>query len=253
VHERRRFRPRPQPSASYPLVRLARQKSTHVDDPVAVGQRLRAARTRAGLSLRQLAFPGCSVAYLSHIEAGRRTPSLQVLVELARRLRVSTRYLTFGEGDGGDEVILTGPRRPLHVDDPVAVGARLRAARTRAGLSLRQLAFPGCSAAYLSHIERGRRTPSLQVLVELAERLRLSTYYLAFGVGGVHETILAEGRCASSNFALETYRRALHQARTRDERVWALAGLGQVAAARGDDQMVTCALKRALELLTDEH
>jgi tetratricopeptide (TPR) repeat protein len=76
---------------------MPRQKSNHVDDPHAVGQRLRAARESAGLSQRQLAFPGCSPAYISRIEAGDRIPSLQLLRELGKRLGVSEDYLATGE------------------------------------------------------------------------------------------------------------------------------------------------------------
>jgi transcriptional regulator with XRE-family HTH domain len=68
-----------------------------------------------------------------------------------------------------------------HVDDPVRVGKRLAAARAAAGLSQRDIAFPGCSAAYISRIERGERTPSLQVLRQLAERCRVSESHLAWG------------------------------------------------------------------------
>lgn len=68
-----------------------------------------------------------------------------------------------------------------HVDDPVRVGRRLWAARRRARLSQRDIAFPGCSAAYISRIERGERTPSLQVLRELAERCGVSESHLAWG------------------------------------------------------------------------
>jgi transcriptional regulator with XRE-family HTH domain len=68
-----------------------------------------------------------------------------------------------------------------HVDDPVRVGKRLAAARKAAGLSQRDIAFPGCSAAYISRIERGERTPSLQVLRQLAERCDVSEGYLAWG------------------------------------------------------------------------
>jgi tetratricopeptide (TPR) repeat protein len=75
---------------------MPRQKSTHVDDPRAVGQRLRAAREAAGLSQRQLAFPGCSPAYISRIESGDRIPSLQLLRELGRRLEVSEDFLATG-------------------------------------------------------------------------------------------------------------------------------------------------------------
>ncbi|MEX2464733.1 MAG: tetratricopeptide repeat protein [Gaiellaceae bacterium] len=75
---------------------MPRQKSTHVDDPAAVGRRLKAARERAQLSQRQLAFPGCSPAYISRIESGDRIPSLQLLRTLGRRLGVSEDFLATG-------------------------------------------------------------------------------------------------------------------------------------------------------------
>src|ERR671919_418515 len=75
---------------------MPRQKSTHVDSPEAVGRRLREAREKAGLSQRQLAFAGCSPAYISRIEAGDRTPSLQLLRELGKRLGVSADWLATG-------------------------------------------------------------------------------------------------------------------------------------------------------------
>lgn len=65
-------------------------------DAAAVGQRIRQARLARGLSQRTLAFDGCSPAYLSHIEKGKRRPSLQLLRELARRLDVSPDYLETG-------------------------------------------------------------------------------------------------------------------------------------------------------------
>jgi transcriptional regulator with XRE-family HTH domain len=81
-------------------------------------------------------------------------------------------------------MMLKRPRTP-HYDDPVAVGARLHAAREAAGISQRELAFPGCSAAYISRIERGERIPSLQVMRELARRVGISEAELAYG----HERI----------------------------------------------------------------
>ena len=77
-------------------------------------------------------------------------------------------------------VNLKRPRTP-HYDDPVAVGRRLHAAREAAGISQRDLAFPGCSAAYISRIERGERVPSLQVMRELARRIGISESVLAYG------------------------------------------------------------------------
>ena len=75
---------------------MPRQKSQHVDNPKAVGDRLKAAREAAGLSQRQLAFSGCSPAYISRIEAGDRIPSLQLLRELGKRLGVTEDWLATG-------------------------------------------------------------------------------------------------------------------------------------------------------------
>jgi transcriptional regulator with XRE-family HTH domain len=74
-----------------------RERLPHVDDPVAVGKRLVAARESRGLSQRDLAFAGCSAAYISRIERGERVPSLQVLRELARRCGVTEAYLAWGK------------------------------------------------------------------------------------------------------------------------------------------------------------
>jgi transcriptional regulator with XRE-family HTH domain len=71
--------------------------------------------------------------------------------------------------------------RTPHYDDPAAVGGRLHAAREAAGISQRELAFPGCSAAYISRIERGERIPSLQVMRELARRVGIGEAELAYG------------------------------------------------------------------------
>lgn len=82
---------------------VPRRKLTHVDDPKAVGKRVRAARTAAGLTQRQLAFPGCTAAYISLIEAGTRVPSYQILREFGRRLGVWAEYLATGSNDTAEE------------------------------------------------------------------------------------------------------------------------------------------------------
>ena len=66
---------------------------SHIDDPVAAGRRLRDARVAAGLSQRQLAFQGCSAAYLSRLEAGQRVASLQLLRKIAAKLGVDEEFL----------------------------------------------------------------------------------------------------------------------------------------------------------------
>jgi tetratricopeptide (TPR) repeat protein len=81
---------------------MPRRPSHHVDDPIAVGQRLRQAREAAGLTQRELSFEGCTAAYVSRIEAGARIPSLQILHEFARRLGVTPEYLATGRPAGED-------------------------------------------------------------------------------------------------------------------------------------------------------
>src|SRR6476661_3802134 len=72
-----------------------------------------------------------------------------------------------------------------HVDDPFAVGTRLKEARLAAGLSQRELSFQGCTAVYICRIERGDRVPSLQVLRELARRAGVDEEWLATGASRV--------------------------------------------------------------------
>ena len=88
--------------------------------------------------------------------------------------------------------------RTPHYDDPTAVGSRLFEARQTAGLSQRELAFPGCSAAYISRIERGERIPSLQVMRELARRTGVSEQALAFGRETLEAAVAARVRAAEA-------------------------------------------------------
>jgi transcriptional regulator with XRE-family HTH domain len=113
-----------------------------------------------------------------------------------------------------------------HVDDPERVGRRLTAAREAARLSQREVAFPGCSSAYISRIERGERTPSLQVLRELAERC------------GVTESHLAWGRDAQIDTAVAELIRAVEEAESSGssaDRAAAYAALGRAASRAARD------------------
>jgi len=125
-------------------------------------------------------------------------------------------------------------RKSTHVDNPVEVGRRLKEARERAGLSQRQLSFPGCSPAYISRIEAGDRIPSLQLLREMGRRLGVSEDYLATGSERHDENaVLVEAeislRLDERENAAKLYAEALAQATTSEEQARALVGLGQLA------------------------
>jgi transcriptional regulator with XRE-family HTH domain len=73
----------------------------------AVGPRLRGLRTRRGLSLTALAeATGISLSTLSRLESGGRRPTLELLLPLARELRVDIGQLIGGPQTGDPRVHL---------------------------------------------------------------------------------------------------------------------------------------------------
>ena len=148
------------------------------------------------------------------------------------------------------------PRRPSdqHIDNPAAVGRRLRQTRIEAGLSQRALAFPGCTPAYISRIEAGQRIPSLQLLRELANRIGVDVEYLARGdeASAAVSDPLAEAELdlrLGDVEAAEKHFSAVSGAEVSDrQRARALAGLGQITFGRGDSNRAIEAFEQALEL-----
>ncbi len=67
--------------------------------PHRFGQRLRAARHRAGLSQEQLAAPDLTKGFVSLLESGRSYPSVETLLAFARRMRTSVGALLFDADD----------------------------------------------------------------------------------------------------------------------------------------------------------
>jgi tetratricopeptide (TPR) repeat protein len=149
------------------------------------------------------------------------------------------------------------PRRPSdqHIDNPAAVGRRLRQSRVDAGLSQRALAFPGCTPAYISRIEAGQRIPSLQLLRELAIRIGVDVEYLARGdaASAAVTDPLAEaefelrlGDVAAAGKHFEAV--VADEDATDRQRARALAGLGQIAFAQGDNREAIRSFEEALAL-----
>ncbi|HEU5211521.1 MAG TPA: tetratricopeptide repeat protein [Gaiellaceae bacterium] len=143
-------------------------------------------------------------------------------------------------------------RKSTHVDDPAAVGERLRAARERAGLTQRDLAFPGCSPAYISRIESGDRIPSLQLLRELGRRLGVSEDYLATGENRAapDDARLLDAelalRLGDADDAQRLYEEVLHSPWSKEDYGRALAGCGELAFLRGDPREAVQQIERAL-------
>lgn len=142
-------------------------------------------------------------------------------------------------------------KKSTHVDDIVAFGARLKQAREHAGLSQRQLAFKGCSPAYVSRVEAGDRTPSPAVIERLAERLGVTESWLTTGEEQSEGNWLREAEIALRLDDVEEAR-ALYQAGLEDAtdaavRSAALEGLAEIALRTGDPQLAVDLAEQALE------
>src|SRR5438876_4373684 len=96
---------------------MPRLPGSHIDDPKNLGRRLREAREHEGLSQRQLAFRGCTNAYISRLEAGHRIPSLQLIHEFARRLHVSPQWLATGVEERDDSASLLDAEVALRIGE----------------------------------------------------------------------------------------------------------------------------------------
>jgi tetratricopeptide (TPR) repeat protein len=147
-------------------------------------------------------------------------------------------------------------KKSTHVEDPVAAGLRLKEARLRAGLSQRQLAYPGCSAAYISRIEAGVRTASPRILGELAARLDVSEAYLSGSDESAAASMLDDAEVAlrldQTEEAARLFESALKDAHGETERARAFEGLGHVASRCGDPQLAVELFEKALPLFDDD-
>ncbi len=140
-----------------------------------------------------------------------------------------------------------------HVDSPIALAARLRAARERVGISQRALARGICTPAYVSRLEKGERIPSLQLLRQLAERLDADADELASGVPRTADDPLLDAelalRLGETEFAERVFREVLERG-DRRTRAGALAGLGELAFANGDHREAIQLLEEAVAART---
>jgi transcriptional regulator with XRE-family HTH domain len=152
---------------------------------------------------------------------------------------------------------------PSPREAPHLIGARVRAARITAHLTQQELAGPTFSKSYISAVERGKMTPSLQALRILTSRLGVS---LASVLGeempfpehaasadaaeqlarlSEAERLLQHGRYEE---ALPLFEQAGQQART----TWAYEQYAQALAAQGRYQEAYEQMARAVQAAARE-
>jgi transcriptional regulator with XRE-family HTH domain len=82
-----------------------------------IGEYIREQRTRAKISLRQLAdVSGISNPYLSQVERGLRRPSAEILQQIAKGLRISAEALYVQAGILEERELDTDVRAAIRVD-----------------------------------------------------------------------------------------------------------------------------------------
>lgn len=148
-----------------------------------LGEKLRYARQERGLSQSELArrLELTQHSYITHLEAGRRTPSLEVLVGVAQLLAVPTNY--FLQDDIPISPLLEPmPELAFSTFAAERLGNNIRTLRILHGLTqveaARQLQLR--SQGYLSSLEVGKKEPSPDLLLAIANLFDLSTDQLLF-------------------------------------------------------------------------
>lgn len=224
---------------------MPRQKSQHVDDPRAVGKRLKAAREAAGLSQRQLSFSGCSPAYISRIESGDRIPSLQLLRELGRRLRVSEDFLATGADESGRSGTLVEAELAGRLGDAATARALFQEAlESSADAGERADALEGLGRLALHADDPHAALKAFEQALAARERDGLTSPSLAQSLGR------AQAALGDLDPALETYELGLAEAERKDDllEVMRLAALlAEALADSGDLDRAEEAAERALE------
>jgi len=192
---------------------MPRRPSTHVDDPAAVGRRLRKAREAAGLTQRDLSFEGCTAAYVSRIEAGARVPSLQILHEFARRLDVRPEYLATGShGPEGLSSDLLEAELALRLGDEERAAELYEAARAEAG-SAAALARAQLGLGRLA-LRRGEVSAGIALLEEALDSGELAPGDASAAASALSRSYVSQSRYDEA-FAL--FGRFLEDARARQD------------------------------------
>jgi tetratricopeptide (TPR) repeat protein len=223
-----------------------------------LGQRLRAARHRAGLSQEQLAAPDLTKGFVSLLESGRSYPSLETLLAFARRMHTSVGVLLFD----ADELRLETAYNLLHLawildQDSrgtdvlqLVTAAELVAPDMPAELRVRAGLVRARAAMAAGRLDDAARCADEAVTLAEQHRL-LGPLGVALAIrGGVHERRGEYGPAAATlERALDVMRRAKTLA--SEEGVRALLSLGVARWRMGDLEASEAAHRRALAIATD--
>jgi transcriptional regulator with XRE-family HTH domain len=150
--------------------------------PQLFGTKLRHLRKQRGVTQAELAacLSLTTHTHISHLEAGRNTPSLELVVKIAEYLQVPTDYLLRDE-------IAVDSEPPVRTTDtakqsqlPRMFGTKLRHLRVHRNLTQLDVASQlGLAAqAHISFLEADRKVPSIDLVLRLVDFFGVTTDYL---------------------------------------------------------------------------
>lgn len=144
---------------------------------VRVACHVREARAAQGLAASRVALAaGIDPGHLRRVEAGTIDLRLSTLERLARALRVEVAALV-----AGPVKVAEGAPPRAHA---LALGATLRRCRVARGWTHAELAARAhVSPQYLQRVERDRQSPTVRVLVRIADALGVPAARLVGGEG----------------------------------------------------------------------
>jgi transcriptional regulator with XRE-family HTH domain len=150
--------------------------------PQLFGSKLRRVRRQHKMTQGELArhLFLASYEYISRLEAQQQEPSLDLVIRLATLFDISTDYLlrdTIPMQEQPPSVV-----RPLREEARFAqlLGPKLRALRQRLGWGQTDLSrkLNLARRGYISNLETGRKAPSLDLVVRIADLFQVTTDYL---------------------------------------------------------------------------
>jgi DNA-binding XRE family transcriptional regulator len=143
------------------------------------GAKLRYLRNQRALTQVDLAQHFASQGHITALETGKEAPSLRLVLQIVRFFCVSTDYLL--RDTIPVEYVDAIAQPPSSLDASAQLfGPKLRALRVQYNLTQGALAHQlGLRRhASISNLEAGRKVPSLDVVVQLAELFQITTDYL---------------------------------------------------------------------------
>lgn len=147
--------------------------------PQRFGEKLRVLRQQNHLTQIELAreLGLTSHAHITNIEAGRRSPSLELVLRVAGRFVITPDSLVDDQMSINQHAIVTSVPQFLQTNPlPLRFGEKLRLLRIQYGVTQTDLAYALglTSHGHITNIETGRRIPSLELVLRTADHFHVT-------------------------------------------------------------------------------